>query len=67
MRERELSNVVASHASSTGELAHYPGMCPDWESDQQPFGSQAVTQSTEPHQPGPFIHLEFIFVYGVSW
>ena len=30
-----------------------PGMCPDWESNQQPFGSQARTQSTEPHQPGP--------------
>ena len=28
------------------------GMCPDWESNQQPFGSQAGTQSTEPHQPG---------------
>ena len=27
-------------------------MCPDWESNRQPFGSQASTQSTEPHQPG---------------
>ena len=24
----------------------------DWESNQQPFGSQAGAQSTEPHQPG---------------
>ena len=24
----------------------------DWESNQQPFGSQACAQSTEPHQPG---------------
>ena len=24
----------------------------DWESNQQPFGLQASTQSTEPHQPG---------------
>ena len=23
-------------------------MCPDWELNQQPFGSQACTQSTEP-------------------
>ena len=35
-----------------GDLACNPGMCPDWESNQQPFGSQANTQSTEPHQSG---------------
>ena len=23
--------VVASHAPPTGDLAHNPGMCPDWE------------------------------------
>ena len=28
-----------------------PGMCPDWESNRRAFGSQAGTQSTEPHQP----------------
>ena len=33
-------------------LARNPGMCPDWESNQQPFGLQVSTQSTEPHQPG---------------
>ena len=27
-------------------------MCPDWESIERPFGSQASTQSTEPHQRG---------------
>ena len=36
----------------TGDLAHNPGMCPDWEMNQQPFCLQAGTQSTEPHQPG---------------
>ena len=41
--------VVASHAPPTGDLAHSPGMCPDWESNQQPFDSQAGSQSTEPH------------------
>ena len=45
--------MVASHVPPTGDLAHNPGMCPDWESNQRPFGSQAGTQSTEPHQPGP--------------
>ena len=44
--------VVASCVPPTGDLALNPGMCPDWESNQQPFGLQASTQSTEPHQPG---------------
>ena len=29
-----------SRAPPTGDLAHNPGMCPDWESNQRPFGSQ---------------------------
>ena len=44
--------VVASHVSPTGDLARNPSMCPDREPNPQPFGSQASTQSTEPHQPG---------------
>ena len=36
----------------TGELTRIPSMCPEWELNQRPFGSQAGTQSTEPHQPG---------------
>ena len=44
--------MVASHALSIGDLAGIAGMCPDWESNLQPFGSQADTQSTEPHEPG---------------
>ena len=35
-----------------GDLACNPSIGPDWESNRQPFGSQASTQSTEPHQPG---------------
>ena len=49
--------MVASGAPPTGDLAHNPDMCPDWELNQQLFGSQAGTQSTEPHQPG----LKIIF------
>ena len=45
--------VVASHAPPTGDLAHNPGMCPDREWNQPPFGLQAGAQSTESHQPGP--------------
>ena len=44
--------VVASCVPPIGDLAHNPDMYPDWESNQQCFGSQATTQSTEPHQPG---------------
>ena len=54
-RERDGENhqcVVTSHAPPTGDLAHNPGMCPDWESNRRPFSWQVSTQSTEPHQPG---------------
>ena len=51
--------VVASHMPSTGDLACNPGMCPDWELNQRPFGSQASTQSTEPHQPGPYMFFDW--------
>ena len=44
--------VVASQEPRTEGLAGDPGMCPDWESNWRPFGSQASAQSTEPHQPG---------------
>ena len=44
--------VVASGVPPTGDLAGKPGMHPEWESNRRPFGSQACTQSTEPHQPG---------------
>ena len=46
--------VVASPVSPTGDLAHNPDMCPDWESNQRPFASQPGAQSTEPCQTGPF-------------
>ena len=41
----------------TEDLAHNPGVCPDWESNRLPFGSQAGTRSTEPHQPEPKVIL----------
>ena len=44
--------MVAFHAPPTEDLACNPGLCPDWESNQRPFGSQACNQSTEPHEPG---------------
>ena len=44
--------VGASHTPPTEDLIGNPAMCPDWDSNWQPFGSQAGTQPTEPHQPG---------------
>ena len=49
--------VVAPHLSLNEDLALNPGMCPDWESNRQPFGSQANAQSTELHQPGPYVRF----------
>ena len=52
-RDREKYQcVVASHVPHTGDQVRNPGMCPNWESTQRPFGSRAGTQSTEPHQLG---------------
>ena len=44
--------VVAFHMPPTGDLACKSVICPDWELNQRPFGMQAGTQSTEPHQQG---------------
>ena len=50
-RERDISISCLSHIP-TGDLACNPGMCPDWELNQQPLSLQAGTQFTESHQPG---------------
>ena len=55
--------VVISYMHPTGDMAGNPGMCPNWELNQQPFGSQASAQSTEPHQPGWVV----IFLWSVIW
>ena len=49
--------VVASWAPPTGDLACNSGMCPDWELNWLPFGSQAGTQSTELYQPRHNYHF----------
>ena len=42
-RERNIQTqdkhiLVASRSPPTGDLSCNPGMCPDWESNQRPFG-----------------------------
>ena len=51
-RERNINVWLPLMSSHTEDLACNPGMCPDWESNQWPFGSQTSAQSTEPRQPG---------------
>ena len=53
--------VVASCSPPTGDLACNPGMCPDWDSNRQPFDSQASAQSTEP-TPARAISGVLVFV-----
>ena len=59
--------MVASHAPPTGDLACHPGMWPYWESNQQPFGSQACAQAIELHQAGPDWHFNCPQSLGFSW
>ena len=49
-REGKKHRLVASRTSPTEDLACNPGMCPDWESNCQPFSLQAGSHSTERQQ-----------------
>ena len=39
---QEIHRSVASHTPPTEDLAQSPGMCPNWESNQRPFGCKPV-------------------------
>ena len=62
-REGNISVWLPLACPQMGNLACNPGMCPDWETNQQRFGSQASTQSTEPHQAGLIILLFNFYMY----
>ena len=47
MCQRNISRL--SFTCPPGDLAHNPGMCPDWELNKQTFGLQASAQSIELH------------------
>ena len=61
-RSRETLMCGCLSLAPCWDVAHNPGMCSAWELNQWPFGSQAGTQSTEPHQPG----LLEMFFFNVS-
>ena len=68
-RERESKGekhrcVVARCVPPTGDLACNPVICPDWELNWRPFGSQASTQTSEPHHLGPGYE---ILIYSVNF
>ena len=60
--------VIVFHTPTpTGDLARNSGTCPDWESNQRPFDSQASTQPSEPYQQGPFVPVLWAKIdYGVQ-
>ena len=52
--------VVATRTPPAGDLACNPGICPDWELNWWPFGSQTCTQSTERYHSG-LVYVIFIW------
>ena len=65
-REGEKHQSVASRAPPTGDVAHNLGMCPDRESNLQPFSLQASAQSIEPYQLGLFVGFNFLKIIQFS-
>ena len=56
MRERNINVWSPLTWPPTGDLARHPGMCPDWESNQQPFGLQpALNTLSHPSQGLKFL------------
>ena len=53
-REKERERNINVWLPCAGDPALNPGLCPDWEPNQQCYGSQAGAPSTEPHQPELF-------------
>ena len=59
-RERNINVwLVSCTPSPLGTWSTNPDMCPDWESNQRPFGVQAGTQATEPGL------VLFLMLYGL--
>ena len=49
--------MVAFYVAPTEDLARNPGMCPDWESNPQPFGSQPTLNLLSYTSQGPSINI----------
>ena len=66
-RETEKHDWLHSAHAPTGDRARNPGMCPDRESNQQPFGYWTMLQPTEPHWPGLYIFFGYLFRYSAHF
>ena len=53
-KERNINRLALLH-NPNGDGTSNPWMCPDWESNQQPFTLWNDAQPREPHQSGPFL------------
>ena len=62
-RERNIRVWLLLMCPPTRDLDPNSGMCPAWESNWRPFGSQISAQSTEPNQPG----LKILFLIAVQF
>ena len=56
-RETSMCGCLSRVPYRGHDLAHNPGVCPDWELNWRPFGLQAGAQSAESHQPGLLHHI----------
>ena len=50
--------VLASHMPPSGDLANKPGMCPDWESNQQPLVHRPAPNPWSHTSQGSNTHLK---------
>ena len=58
--------AVVSHMSPTGNLARNPGMCLDWDLNQQPIVSQASTPLSHTSQGNPRFILTTEIIRNIS-
>ena len=69
-KERNINVWLPLVHSPLGTWPCDPGMYPDWESNQQPFGLQASAQSTEPCQPGQVLFYlgdTYTWKFAMGW
>ena len=61
-RRREISMCGCLSDTPAGDLAHNPGMCPDWESNHWPFGSKAALNPLSHTSQGLFLTLYLLLI-----
>ena len=58
--------VVVSHMAPTGDLAHNPGLCPDWELNWQHSGSPLALNPQSYTSQGLALHFHTLLSSSVS-